>query len=466
MNGERQHQNRDRNADQEDPRSIFMADVRAFRAFRYDLGRVGAFRDVVAPPYDVIDPPLQDALYARSPYNVIRLILNKERPGDDDHDNRYSRAARHLREWLHEGILTQDSARSLYVYHQEFEVEGHRHTRRGFLARVRLEPLGKGRIYAHEETLAGPRADRLKLFHATQMNLSPIFGLYPDDEEAVQELLDRAVGRSLPLEATDHLGVVSRLWPISDQHVLSQVSALMSPRPVFLADGHHRYETGLRYLEERRAAGEVPNDEAAPNFILMMLVSMSDPGLLILPTHRLVSGLPGLTADRLRSVLATHFEVEEVGNGDAGAQSAWELIQADGGQDLLGFGTTADGAWQLARFRAPDVAARLAPEHSPAWRGLGVSILHVVVLDHLFRAALPAGASQQGPPGPCRYVHLLREATQAQASQQCDLAVLVPPASMRHVEQIAGNLEKMPPKSTYFYPKLLSGLVFNSLRAP
>jgi uncharacterized protein (DUF1015 family) len=434
-----------------------MADVRAFRAFRYDLGRVGAFREVVAPPYDVIDPTLQEALYARSPHNVIRLILNKERPDDDERENRYSRAARHLREWLHEGILTQDSARSLYVYHQHFEIEGRRHTRRGFLARVRLEPLGKGRIYAHEETLAGPRADRLRLFQATQMNLSPIFGLYPDDEGTVQGLLDQAVGRSLPLEATDHLGVVSRLWPISDQHVHSQVCALMSPRPVFLADGHHRYETGLRYLEERRAASEVPNDEAAPNFILMMLVSLSDPGLVILPTHRLVSGVPGLTADRLRAVLSTHFEVEAVGRGDAGAQTAWELIQADGGQDLLGFGTT-DDSWQFARFRAPDAAARLAPDHSPAWRGLGVSILHVVLLDHLFPAALAVRPQ-------CRYVHLLREVTQALASRQCDLAVLVPPAAMDHVEQIAGNLEKMPPKSTYFYPKLLSGLVFNSLRA-
>ena len=196
-----------------------MAEVRAFRAFRYDLGRVGALSDVIAPPYDVIDPRLQEALYARSPYNIVRLILNKELPGDDVRENRYSRAARHLREWLHEGILTQDSARSLYVYEQAFEVEGRpeyppqRIARRGFLARVRLEPLGQGRIYAHEETMPGPKADRLNLFRATQMNLSPVFGLYPDDQGAVQELLDRAVGRSLPLEATDHLGVVSRLWP-------------------------------------------------------------------------------------------------------------------------------------------------------------------------------------------------------------------------------------------------------------
>ena len=434
-----------------------MADIRAFRAVRYDLGQVGALGDVIAPPYDVIDPALQESLYARSPYNAIRLILNKELPGDDDRDNRYTRAANFLRDWQRDGILTQDSARSLYVYHQEFEAEGRRHTRRGFLARVRLEPFGKGRIYAHEETLAGPKADRLKLFHATQMNLSPVFGLYPDDEEAVQGLLDRAVGRSLPLEAADHLGVVSRLWPISDQHVVSQVTGLMGSKPVFIADGHHRYETGLRYLEDRRAAGEVANDEAAPNFILMMLVSMSDPGLLILPTHRLVSGLSGLTADRLRGLLEPHFAVEEVGRGDRGAADAWELIQADGGQELLGFGTVADGVWQMARFRAPALMAELAADHSPAWRSLAVSVLHVVVLDHLVPRALNAKPQ-------CRYVHLVREVTEASAGRQCDLAVLVPPATMRHVEETAGNLEKMPPKSTYFYPKLLSGLVFNPLR--
>src|SRR5215470_8358870 len=164
-----------------------MAEIRAFRAFRYDLGRVGALGDVVAPPYDVIDPALQEALYAKSPYNVVRLILNKEQPGDDERDNRYTRAANFLRDWQRNGVLTQDSARSLYVYHQDFEAEGRRHTRRGFLARVRLEPFGKGRIYAHEETLSGPKADRLKLFHATHMNLSPVFGLFPDEGGAVQK---------------------------------------------------------------------------------------------------------------------------------------------------------------------------------------------------------------------------------------------------------------------------------------
>jgi uncharacterized protein (DUF1015 family) len=430
-----------------------MADLRAFRAFRYDLGRVGSLSDVVAPPYDVIDPRLQQALYDRSPYNVIRLELNKEEPGDNDIENRYTRAARTLRDWQRDGVLRQDSARTLYVYHQEYEVEGRRHLRKGFMARVRLEPFGQGNVFAHEETMPGPRADRLKLFQATGMNLSPIFGLYPDPEATVQGELDAAVARALPREATDHLGVVSRLWPITDEHVVSKVTGHLGPKPVFLADGHHRYETGLRYLEERRASGHVANDEAPPNFILMNLVGMSDPGLLILPTHRLVSGLPDLTASRLRALLEPHFVLEPQGEHQTGGREAWDSIEADGGQDLLGFCTAADGVWQTARLRTSEPMDQLAADHSPAWRGLAVSILHVLVLGKLL----------EGEPS-CRYVHELGEVLDDVEARRCDLGVLVPPATMGHVEQTAGNLEKMPPKSTYFYPKLLSGLVFNSLK--
>ena len=432
-----------------------MADVQALRAFRYDLGRVGALSDVVAPPYDVIDSSLQQKLYERSPYNVIRLILNKENPTDSESDNRYTRSARTLKEWQQGGILAQDSARALYVCHQDFEVEGRRYTRKGFMARVRLEKFGEGRIYPHEETLAGPKADRLKLFKATAMNLSQVFGLFPDPEGGVQAKLDAAVGRALPLQATDHLGVVSKLWPISDQHVVSAVTGLMGPKPIFIADGHHRYETALRYLEEKKQIGEVPNADAAANFVLMMLVSMQDAGLVILPTHRLISGIPALTGDQLKSLLAPHFAVETVGAGPTAAKEAWETIEADGTQNILGFGTVAGNQWHLARCTTPEIMVQLAAEHSAAWRGLAVALLHRLVLDKLL-----AGVGRPQ----CAYVHLLREVTDAVAGKQCQLAALVPPATMEHVEQIAGNLEKMPPKSTYFYPKLLSGLVFHALK--
>ena len=432
-----------------------MADIRAFRAYRYDLGRVGALSDVIAPPYDVIDPALQQALYDRSPYNVIRLILNKEEPGDNDHENRYTRAAGFLRDWQADDILVRDSAQSLYVYSQDFEVEGHRHTRRGFLARVRLEPFGSGRIYPHEETLAGPKADRLRLFHATNMNLSPIFGLYPDPDDGVMNRLEAAVGRALPLQATDHLGVVSKLWPVSDQQRRQRRRRALGPKPVFIADGHHRYETGLRYLEDRRAAGDA--DPAAES-ILMMLVSMSDPGLLILPTHRIISGFPALDADRLASILGKHFQVEKVGDrrargpatpGSRSRRTAARTCSASAPP------TTASGrrpgSGRRRRWPAwPPTTAR----RGAAWRWPCCTSW----------CSTTCCRTTLGGKAECKYVHLLREATDAAAARQGRLVALVPPATMRHVEQIAGNLEKMPPKSTYFYPKLLSGLVFNPLK--
>ncbi len=430
-----------------------MAEVQAFRGYRYDLARVGTLSDVVAPPYDVIDPALQQALYDRSPHNAIRLILNKESPSDTAHDNRYTRAAQTLRDWTRDGILAQDSARSIYVYRQEFEVEGKRYARKGFMARVRLEKFGAGRIYPHEETMSGPKADRLKLFHATNMNLSQIFGLYPDEAGEIQTALDAAIARALPIQATDHLGVVSKLWPIADQHVHNAVSRILSPKPVFIADGHHRYETALRYLEEKQQAGDVPNAEAPANFVLMMLVSMHDPGLVILPTHRLVSGLGSLSAPQLRTMLGAHFDLEVAGS----ARDAWESIEADGSQDLLGFGTVADGVWMTGRFRSPQLMAQLASEHSQDWQSLAVAVLQRVVLEKL----LPEAGKKEPK---IQYVHLLKEVDDVVAAKQCELAVLVPPATMGHVESIAGNLEKMPPKSTYFYPKLLTGLVFHSLK--
>jgi uncharacterized protein (DUF1015 family) len=433
-----------------------MAGVQAFRAYRFDLGRVGNLSDVVCPPYDVIDEQLQQTLYDRSPYNAIRLELNRTQSGDTETQNCYSRSAGFLRDWLAQGIIKQDSARSLYVCHQEYEVDGRRYIRKGFLARVRLEPLGDGHIFAHEETMPGPKADRLKLLRATGMNLSPIFGLYPDESGEVQQTLEGAVGRGLPLEATDHLGVKSRLWQVSDQKTISRVAGLMGNNPIFIADGHHRYETGLNYLNERRQAGDVATEDSPANYILMNLVAMSDPGLMIMPTHRLISGLPGMTGEKLRQALEEDFDVEDVGAGQEAAAEAWDRIQIDEIQNVLGFGSVADGKWQLARLRDPAVMKSLAPEHGDFWRALAVSVLHVLVLGKL----LNRGGNQPA----CRYVHKFSEVRDAVTARSCDMAVLVPPATMRDMELIAGNLEKMPAKSTYFYPKLLTGLVFNSLR--
>jgi uncharacterized protein (DUF1015 family) len=432
-----------------------MADIRAFRGFRYDLGRVGALSDVVAPPYDVIDSALQQKLYAAGPYNAIRLELTRAEPGEASED-KYARAANTLREWLAANVIRQDTARGLYVYEQEYTVEGQTFARRGFLARVRLEAFGKGKIFPHELTMSGPKEDRLKLYRATGFNLSPVFSMYPDAEGEVFAHLEPFVRSAPPLVARDHLGITNRLWTVTDSAAISKVIGAMGPKPVYIADGHHRYETGLKYLEERRAAGEVPDDEAAPNFCLMMLVGMSDPGLIILPTHRLVSGLASdVTSRQLEDVLAGHFDIVE--RTGTNAQATWEHVQMDGSQTAFGFGTVADGQWLVAKLRNFDAMKELVPDHSADWRGLGVSVLHELVLNRLLRDKI-------GGTPVCEYVHLLNEATDTTAKKECQLACLVPPATMSHVERIAGYGEKMPPKSTYFYPKLLTGLVFNSLK--
>jgi uncharacterized protein (DUF1015 family) len=382
------------------------------------------------------------------------LELTRDEPGDNEQQNKYTRAASTLKDWITQDAIRQDTARSLYVYEQEYTVEGTTHIRRGFLARVRLEPFGTGRIFPHEQTLSGPKADRLSLYRATHFNISPVFGLYPDTEGEVFAKLAQAIGRTPPIEATDHLGVINRLWVVTDSSTISAVTGLMGPKPVFIADGHHRYETGLKYLEERRAMGEVADEEVSANFCLMMLVGMSDPGLLILPTHRLISGLPNITAEQLKSALGDAFEV--IGEYDSAAK-CWEHVEVQADQSVLGFGTPEDGKWLVALFRKPELMAEYAAEQTQDWRSLAVSILHKVVLERQLPAHFAGTTS-------CKYVHLLQEVTDAIAGQQCQLACLVPPVAMEHVEAIAGNREKMPPKSTYFYPKILTGLVYNSLK--
>jgi uncharacterized protein (DUF1015 family) len=434
-----------------------MADIRAFRGWRYNLARIGELSAVVAPPYDVIDPPLEQRLLSCHPCNIVRVELAKEPAVGISNDERYARAARTLHEWKMDGTLVEESAPSIYVVHQQFDVEGKSYTRRGVLARLHLEPFGAGQVFPHEETMAGPKADRLKLYHATGVNPSPIFGLYPDSSNEVQESLEDAMRGRAPLEAIDHLGVVSRMWPISQQELVSRIRGQMATRPIFIADGHHRYETALRYRDERRAAGAVRDDESAANFCLMLCVSMSDPGLIILPTHRLILGLPKLDSDSLRGILAAEFDLDPVGEGAEGCRTAWELIEADGGQQLLGFCTVADGKWLLAHLRSDATMQRLVPQHSAEWRSLGVSILHELVLQHLLQKHIASGTPDM------RYVHLAREVTESIDGRQCDLACLVPPARMQHVERIASTGERMPAKSTYFYPKLLTGLVLNPI---
>jgi uncharacterized protein (DUF1015 family) len=434
-----------------------MPHVAPLRGLRYDPKHVGALSQVIAPPYDVIDAALQEALYQRHPANVIRIELNREEPGDDERTNKYTRAAKFLRSWRDQGVVMQEPAAALYVYHQEFEVEGRTFVRRGVMARVRLERFGTGNIHPHEETMSGPKQDRLFLTRACRANLSQVFGLYPDPEGEVQTLLDAAVAGQPPLEATDHLGVKSWMWPLTDESMAAKVAGLMGPKPVFIADGHHRYETACNYRDEVAEAngGTLPSDHPA-NFVLMMLVGMSDPGLVVLPTHRLFVEPSVATAAELAAKLGDCFTTEKAGVGPDAAADVWEQIETEDAQGTLGLYTAGDRTWTLARITpaGADRMEQIAAEHGPSWRGLGVSILHRLVIGELL------GAKQIPTPG---YVHLVREAVEGLETGKYPLAALVMPASVGDIKSVSETGERMPAKSTYFYPKLASGLVFNPL---
>jgi uncharacterized protein (DUF1015 family) len=432
-----------------------MLDIQAFRAIRYDLGHVGSLSDVTAPPYDVISPDEQTQLYKKHPANCVRLILNRSEPGDDERSNPYTRSARFFRDWQKQGVLFTEGDPAVYVYHQEFSYAGGTFTRRGFMARVRLQRFGEGSIYPHEETMSGPKEDRLKLMTACRANLSPVFGLYPDDEAAAQAILERAIVGKTPLAATDHLGVEHRLWPVMDVAVISALTAAMADKPIFIADGHHRYETACNYRDRLAAEGKLTANHPA-NFVLMTCVGMSDPGMVVFPTHRLFRGLGDLTSDELQAKLGDCFKTSQIAEGKAAAHDAWETMEADGQQGTLGFFTAKDGKWLLAQL-TPTGRARLkaaASDRSDAWRSLGVSILHRLVIETLL------GATSLPKP---TYVHLVDEVVQELGSTSYPLTALVLPPSLDDIQAVSRHLERMPAKSTYFYPKLLTGLVFNSL---
>jgi uncharacterized protein (DUF1015 family) len=386
---------------------------------------------------------------------VVRLILNRQEPGDDEVDNRYSRAKRFFKNWQDQGVLFHEAHPAIYVYHQEFSAAGQTFVRRGFMARMRLEPFGQGQVFPHEETMPGPILDRLMLTVVCKANLSPIFGLYPDPQSEPQNLLEQAVAGQTPIAATDHLGVTHRLWPVIDPQVIGAAAGLMGPKPIFIADGHHRYTTALKYRDQIYDSGALRPDHPA-RFVLMMCIAMDDPGLLVMPTHRLFRGVPAMTAEELAAKLGPHFTTRPAGQGPEQAATVWEDLETGNDQGTLGLYTQADHRWTIARITAAGRArmAEAAEDHTPEWQQLGVAILHRLLVENLM------GCKELPKP---TYVHLVDEAVAGLAAGEYPLAALVMPATVEHIRTISIGGERMPAKSTYFYPKLLSGLVINPL---
>lgn len=441
-----------------------MPKISAFRGIRYNLARVGSLSDVIAPPYDVVDKQLQSQLYANSPYNFIRLELTRPEAGDTEPDAVYKRAATLFRQWVREGVFQAEPDPAIYVYHQIFDHAGRTYTRRGFMARVRLVRFGEGNIYPHEQTHAKAKDDRLRLTRACVANMSQIFGLYPDAFNEAQNILEAEIAGQAGLECVDHLGVKHRLWPVSNQAIIQKVASLVEGKAMFVADGHHRYETACNYRDELAAAngGTLAEDHPAHS-VLSMCMSMDDPGLIVLPTHRLLYGASEFDAAELKQRVGKCFDCEAMGTGPDKAGFVWKQIEELNDQGAFGLYTAKDNAWTLltANAAAHDRMRVITASQSDDWRQLGVAMLHHLILEDLL--------GQRDLPKPT-YVHLVEEVVaglegRLEGNLTYPLAALVMPATVDDIRRVSLHNERMPAKSTYFYPKLLSGLVINPLDA-
>ncbi len=432
-----------------------MAEVRAFPGVRY-AEQIGDLASVVCAPYDVITPEAQAAAYARSPYNAIRLELGETRPTDGAADNRYTRAARTLHQWLADGVLARDPAPCLYAYEEAFPgiAPGRR---RGFFARVRLAEWSERVVLPHERTLPKPRADRLSLLRATRTNLSPVFSLYEDPNRRIAAALDVATSDpptaafSLPPGLVAAAAPEHRLWKVDTPAVVREVEAALADRQLYIADGHHRYETALENWRAARTAGAGPDDPAA--YLLMHLVDLADPGLVVLPLHRLVR-VESLDRAAALAGLRHHFDVEEAPL-DASALLPRLAALGQTAHAYAVLGVVPGRALVISAPHAPALDSLLPADRSAAWRGLDVAVLHRVVLERILGLDAESAAAER-----IGYTRDAAEALDSVERGDYPLAVLLNATRVEQIRDVALAGDRMPEKSTYFWPKPPTGLAF------
>jgi uncharacterized protein (DUF1015 family) len=433
-----------------------MAKIYPFRALRYDSARVNA-ADVLTQPYDKINPAMQERYYNLSPYNLVRIILGKRNP-DMPQDNVYTRAAAYLGEWRAAGVLVPDPEPAVYAYSQLFAVPGDPSgtelDRRGFIALGKIEDYDQKIVHRHEQTLSGPKTDRLNLLRATKAHFGQIFMLYGDPEQRVEKLLF-SDDVTPDIDIRDEYGVRHRLWRVSDPAIVSQVQEAMLNKKLIIADGHHRYETSLNYRNERRAAAGAECPDAPYERVMMTFVNMDAPGMLVLPTHRVVFGLDSFTLDSFLATVAPYFEVERLAPYSV-AKTMNTLHEAGAKRTALA-AVTSEGV-VLLRVK-PGAADTLMPDLSSRQRQLDVVQLHKVILEKVLGISEEAVRNQTN----VRYLRDATEAIEQVRSGEANVTFLMNPVRMDQVRDIAFAGEVLPQKSTDFYPKLLTGLTVYAL---
>jgi uncharacterized protein (DUF1015 family) len=412
-------------------------EIQPLHALRYDPQKTDGLQDVVAPPYDVIDAGQRAALAARSPYNVVRVDLPE---GGDD---RYERAAALLRDWRAEGVIVYDQRPALWTLEQDYTgPDGKRRTRRGFFARVRVQEYGPGRIRPHERTHPGPLEDRLRLTRATKTNLSPIFALYSDPDQLAPDALASAQTWA---QTTDDDGTVNRLARTEDGSAIVVVTELLARQELLIADGHHRYETARVYADE--VGGDGPH-----RYVLMCLVALEDPGLTVFPTHRMVRGLSPAQHEMLAQSLRRNFEIEPLA-------STGELAPRHDGELAIGYIDSHFRRPVMLTLKDPKIADRALGGHAAPYRQLDTAVLEALILE----GALGMSGEDIEELRGLAYARDFDQALREVRDGAYDAAFFMAPMPVQRVREVAAAGETMPPKTTYFFPKVPTGLLFNPL---
>ena len=431
-----------------------MAKIFPFRGLTYDPGKTDDFSRVVAPPYDVISPEHQAELYDRSPHNIVRLDFCRDA-------DPYETVPRRFREWQEDGTLVPEEAPAIYYLSQEYRLEdGIPRERRGFIALATLEDFGGG-IHGHEATLAEPKEDRLKLMLACDAQFSSILALYTDEKPTLTNALRAHVSSRKP-NVKAKLGEfgTSRLWAVTDPELIGMLQAVLSERAVFIADGHHRYEAACAYRNRRMSERPGATGDEGFNRVMMYFANLEEEGVVILPTHRLVRELPDLSVPELEEKLRRHFHLEAFPRNADGRRQFLDTLEHPGqGQRLLGAAFKDDPRYLALRLRDGETMQQLAPGMSAELRGLDVTTLHVLLMEHILGVSTRNAVNTDA----VAYTHDAEEALAEVDNGGCRAAFILNPPSAGEMIDVSLTGDKMPQKSTYFFPKLVTGLVIHKV---
>lgn len=422
-----------------------MATIYPFPGLRYNTKKIISPENVIAPPYDVIGEEEQEDLYDLSPYNIIRLEYGKETEEDTSDNNRYTRAASDLNQWLEENVLIQEDKPVFYWYEQEYFWEGETFVRDGLIATLKTEPYEKGSVIPHEQTLSKPKEDRLQLLRHCRTNFSPVFGLYPDKEGQVEDKCASVKQKEPVMDFKDYSGQRHRLWTVEDPSLQEELQRIFESFTVFIADGHHRYETALEFSKEMEEKGKYGYDR-----VLAVLVNLYSPGLLILPTHRVIQGMDNLDVSRLLSSLEDEFNVREWSSSNEFELNTFTEELNKMGQDRFAFGMVTKDKSYLVQIKE---------EYMTSDEKLDVTWLQEKVLET--RLNFTAEDIKEGDN--LSYTRNIKEAVDQVVKGDAQVSFILNPPGLDQTVDIAKTNEKLPQKSTYFFPKLISGLVLNKL---